>query len=101
MFSWRAAVFGRTNCLNFGEDPFFFWRTPVFGRKNRFNLLKTNLARKFGSRSEQYFESGAKENFQNQNGPRLEKGWEPLIYQQNIAAILKLQSAASNCASNS
>ena len=27
----------------------------------------------------QYFESGAMENFQNENGPRVEKGWEPLV----------------------
>ena len=28
---------------------------------------------------EQYFESRVMENFQNENGPRLEKGWEPLL----------------------
>ena len=43
---------------------------------------------------EQYFESRAMENFPNENGPWLEKGWEPLRYtlRRNTASMLKEQT---------
>ena len=50
-----------------------FWQEKSFQSNSRL-ILPENL----GQVLEQHFESGAMENFQNQNGPRLEKGWEPL-----------------------
>ena len=70
---WKSPGFGRKNHLNFGEDLFF--GDHLFSAEKTVSIyFKTDLARKY----KQYFESGAMENFQNQNGLRLEKSWEPL-----------------------
>ena len=102
LFWDHQPVFGRKNRLNFGETFFFgggitsFWldKTVWISVKTFFILEITCFRpeKTFQSNSrliwpenlgqvlEQYFESGAMENFQNQNRPRLEKGWEPLLY---------------------
>ena len=106
-FFWRSPAFWRKNRLNLGEDHFFL-EINWFWQKNRLNLIQDWW--KFGSSSftdvssskkahptlrnpgyatahdigklqlSNTFESRAMENFQNENGPRLEKDWEPLIY---------------------
>ena len=79
-FSWRSPVFGRKNRLNFGEDLFFLEITCFRPKKPLHSTSKLIWPENLGQVLEQYFESGAMENFQNQNGPRLGNGWEPLNF---------------------
>ena len=78
-FSWRAPVFGRKKRLNYGEDPFFLEITCFRPEKPFQSTSKLIWPENLGQVLEQYFESRAMENFQNQNGPRLEKRCEPLL----------------------
>ena len=61
--------------MNFGD---LFFGDPLFSVGKTVSIyFKTD--ENLGQVLEQYFESRAMENFQNENGPRLEKGWEPLV----------------------
>ena len=35
------------------------------------------------------------ENFQNENGPRLEKGWEPLVYTLRLIQVINFSKLRS------
>ena len=58
---------------------FFFGEITCFRPEKAFQSTSRLIwPENLGRVLEQHFENGAMENFQNENGPRLEKGWEPL-----------------------
>ena len=77
-FFWRSPGFGRKNRLNFGEDLFFFGDILLSaGKTVSTNSKLMEIWVKFLSNT---LRVGPWKIFKSENGPRVEKGWEPLAY---------------------
>ena len=77
--------------MNFGED--LFLEITCFRPEKSFQSNSRLIWPKIlGQVLEQDFESGAMKNFQNENGPWLEKDWEPLLQTETCENVDRKKS---------
>ena len=65
------------SCGEWRVDLFFFLEITCFRPEKPFQ--SNSRLMKIWVKFKQYLERRAMENFQSENGPRVEKGWEPLV----------------------